>query len=204
MAESIAPPPPGSGGSLKYGIVGVVLIVGAAALYFGMKGCEAEPTTPSAQVELDAGPVVERSTALVDEELVIPELEPDAGPLPDSGGPRIRYVTRHVGGGGGGNWNCSGAIAPAAARAALSSNNLQFRNCYERQLKKNNQLQGRVQLSMRVGRGGEVTAVQAGGTLRDPAVLSCIRQTAQRIRFPAPQDGACAVVAVPFEFAPRQ
>src|SRR5690606_14665052 len=173
----------------------------AIALYFGMKGCEPEPV-PVAAVAQDAG-VVERSTALVDDDLVIPDLEPDAGPLPDAGGPRIRYVTRYVGGGGG-SWDCSGQIDPAAARATLAQDDLQFRNGYERRLKVNNNLEGRINLRMRVSRTGAVDAVQTGGTLRDAEVLSCVRRIAQRIRFPAPTGGSCAVVAAPFNFTPRR
>lgn len=200
-SESTPPPPEGSGGNLKYGIIGVVLIGAAIALYFGMKGCEPE-AEPVAAVPPDAG-VVERSTALVDDDLVIPELEPDAGPLPDAGRPRIRYVTRYVGGGGG-NWSCSGQIDAAAARAVLAQNNLQFRNCYERRLKVNNNLEGRINLQMRVSRTGAVDAVQTGGSLRDGEVLSCVRRIAQRLRFAAPTGGSCAVVAAPFNFTPRR
>lgn len=200
MSES-SPPPPSSGGNLKYGIIGVVLIGAAIAVWFGMKGCEEEPTQPMAEATPDAGAPTERPTSLADDDLYIPDPEPDAGPQIDSG-PRVRYVTRYVGGGGG-NWNCNGQIDPSRARAALSQSNLQFRNCYERRLKVNNTLEGRVNVQMRVGRSGRVTAVQVGGTLRDPQVLSCVRNIAQRIEFPAPT-GGCAVVAAPFNFTPRR
>lgn len=204
MSESMAPPPGTGGGNLKYAIVGVVLIGGAIALWFGMKGCEEENVEPVAtQTVVDSG-VVERSTALADDDLYIPEPEPDAGPEIDSGPPRVRYVTRYVGGGGGGNWNCSGQINAAAAQSAMASNQLQFRNCYERRLKVNNTLEGRVSLQVKVGRDGSVSGVRTGGTLRDPQVLSCVRNIAQRMRFPAPQGGSCAVVAAPLNFSPRR
>jgi hypothetical protein len=198
VSESVAPPASGGGGNLKYGIVGVVLIVAAIAVWFGMRGCEEGPPGPVATP--DAG-TVDRNEALADDDLYIPEPEPDAGPEEDAGPPRIRYVTRYVGGGG--DWSCSGEIDATAARNTLSQYNLQFRNCYERRLKVNNTLEGRVNLQMRVGRNGRVDAVRTGGSLNDAQVLSCVRGIAQRITFTVPSGGGCAVVAAPFNFTPR-
>jgi TonB family protein len=110
-------------------------------------------------------------------------------------------VTRQV---GGGEWDCTGTIPPAAARARLAEESLQFRNCYERRLKVNHQLEGRVNVQMRVDRTGAVSAVAVGGSMRDGEVLSCVRRIARNIRFPPPQGGSCAVVAVPFNFTPNQ
>lgn len=203
MATESVPPPAAAGGNLKYVIIGVVLLAAAGAVWLGMDGCETEPTGPVVQVTPDAGAPVERGGALVEDDLVIPDPEPDAGPPQPDAGPRIRYVTRYVGGGGG-NWDCSGSIPAEAARAALAQNNLQFRNCYERRLKVNNQLEGRVNVRMRVDRNGTVSAVAVGGTLNDSQVLSCVRGIANRIRFPAPTGGSCAVVQAPFNFTPRQ
>ena len=194
--ESTAPPPMG-GGNLKYGVIGVVLLAAAVGLWFAMDEGDPDPT-PVAAVTADAG-TVHRETALVDDDLVIPDPPSDAGPGVDAA-PRIRYVTRYVGGGG---WNCSGSLEPAAARAALAGHNLQFRNCYERRLKVNNSLEGRVQVQIRVGRDGRVSGVQTGGSLRDRQVLTCVRGVAQRITFPHPT-GGCAVVAQPFNFTPRR
>lgn len=201
MATESVPPPAASGGNLKYVIIGVVLIAAAAAVWFGMDGCEAE-TGPVATAEPDAGTPVDRGGALVEDDLLIPEAEPDAGPPVPDAGPRIRYVTRYVGGGGG-DWNCSGSIPPEAAQRALAQNNLQFRNCYERRLKVNNQLEGRVNVRMRVNSSGSVSAVSVGGSLNDSQVLSCVRGIANRIHFPPPTGGSCAVVAAPFNFTPR-
>lgn len=206
MASETNPPPQSSGGgNVTYGIIGVVLLGGAAALYFGMKGCEDEPP-PVATAEVDAGAPVERSTALADDDLVLPdELEPDAGPPPDAGPRRVRYVTRYVGGGGGGgNWNCTGQLDASRAQAALAQSNLQFRNCYERRLKVNNTLEGRVNVQMRVTSNGSVDAVSVGGSLRDSEVLSCVRNIARRIQFPPVTGGRCATVAAPFNFTPQR
>ncbi len=201
MASESTPPPPTSGGNLKYAIIGVVLLGATAAIWFGMQSCEEPPPDPVATAIPDAGPGVERSTDVVDD-MILPDDEPDAGPGPDGGPPRVRYVTRYVGGGGGGNWSCSGTMDAAAASRALAGSRLQFRNCYERRLKANNTLEGDVSLQVRVGRGGSVTGVQTGGSLRDAQVLSCIRGIAQRIRFPAPT-GNCAVAATTIHLTPQ-
>ena len=184
-----------------YAIIGVVLIGAAAALWFGMQSCQGETgDTPVANVDAlpDAGPPEPPPPA--DDDLIFPDPVEDAGPPPDAAR-RIRYVTRYVGGGGGA-FNCHGNIDSAAANRALRSRNLQFRNCYERRLKVNQTLTGRVQLQVRIGRDGNVSGVRTGGSLRDAQVLSCVRSTAQRIRFPRPT-GGCAVVAVPFDFTPQ-
>lgn len=199
-SESTAPPPAGNA-NLKYGAIGVGLIVAAAAVWFGMQSCEEQPVGPVTEAAPDAGST-ERPTALVEEDLFIPELEPDAGPQIDAG-PRIIYRTRYVGGGGGAWDNCGGEIDRAAASRVLAESNLQFRNCYERQLKVNNTLEGSINLQMKVGRDGRVEGVRTGGSLRNPQVLSCIRGLAQRVRFPSP-NGGCAVVAVPLNFTPRR
>lgn len=200
-SDSTVPPPPG-GGNLKYGIIGVVLILAAAGLWFGMQSCEGTPEqTPTAQIAMDAGAPEPQPSGL-DDDLILPDELPDAGGPVDAA-PRVRYVTRFVGGGGGGGqWNCRGSVDRAGAARALSQNNLQFRNCYERRLKVNQTLSGRVQLQIRIGRDGNVSGVRTTGSLRDPQVLSCVRNIAQRIRFPRPQ-GGCAVVGQPFNFTPR-
>lgn len=196
MASESAPPAPPGGGNLKYGIIGVVLILASVGVWFGMQSCEGPPPPPVATV-MDAG--VPEPEVVIDDSLIMPDELPDAA-LPDAG-TRIRYVTRYVGGGGG-DWSCSGDIDQAAANRALAANSLQFRNCYERRLKVNQTLSGRVQLQVRVGRDGAASGVRTGGTLQDAEVLSCVRNIAQRIRFPRPT-GNCAVVAVPFDFTPQ-
>lgn len=197
-SESTAPPPPG-GGNLKYGIIGVVLILAAVGLWFGMQSCEGDggPTADATQAT-DAGPP---PAPPPDPDLIMPDELPDAGGPVDAGGPRIRYVTRYTGGGGA--FNCSGDIDAAGAATAMREHQLQFRNCYERRLKVNQTLSGSIQLQVRVGRDGAVTGVRTGGSLRDPQVLSCVRTIAQRIRFPRPT-GGCAVVGQPFDFTPRE
>ena len=79
----------------------------------------------------------------------------------------------------------------------------QVQNCYERQLKTKNTLQGTIMLSMKVGANGSVQAVQVGGTLRDNEVFACVRNVANSLHFAVPVGGACAVVQQPFTLTPQ-
>ncbi len=196
MATQSTPPPSQGGGSVKYAIIGLLLIAAAGGIWIAMKDTKEEP---GPQAPADAG-VIERSTALAEPELVIPDPEPDAGPQLDAGPPRKRVVYRYVAG----DWECSGNIAAAEARRVIAENNRQVRNCYERQLKTNHTLQGSLSLQLKVGSNGQVTGTRVGGSLRDPAVFSCVRNLAQQWRFPAPTGGNCAVLSAPFQFTPRE
>lgn len=190
-------PPPASSGNVKYGIIGLLLIAAAAGIWFAMKLGKDDGEV--AQALPDAG-VIERTTAIAEPDLLIPDPEPDAGPQIDAGPPRKRIVYRYVRG----DWECSGEIPATAAQAVINENRRQVRNCYERQLKTNHQLQGTLSLHLRVGQNGQVTGAQVGGSLRDPAVFSCVRNLAQSWRFPAPTGGNCAVISAPFNLTPRE
>ena len=190
VSESM--PPPASGGNFKYAIIGLVLL-GLAAGGVALIMCDGDPKPPIAAVA-DAG--VQRSTALVEPDLVLPDPEPDAGPEIDAGPPqktvRIRYVQQ----------DCSGAIPTAQVAAAIDRR--QVRACYERRLKANHTLAGRLVLQMQVDRSGRVIATHAGGSLQDPEVFSCVRRLADSWSFPAPTGGSCAMVSVPFNLSPQE
>ena len=191
-SESKAPPEEG-GGNAKYILLALLLFGGAAAVYFAMNCSGGTPETPPV---VDAGVRVVPSPVNPDIE-ILPE-EPDLGPGEDMGPRTKRIVYRYVGGGG---WDCSGEVPDA--RAVMAEAGRQVRNCYERQLKTNNTLQGTVILSVKVGQNGSVQATQVGGTLRDNEVFSCVRNVAQSLRFTVPVGGACAVVQQPFNLTPR-
>lgn len=198
MASESTPPPQPGGGGAKYAILGVALAA-IAGLAFCLTREEPPPPAP-AVTEIDAG-TAGRSTALVDDELEIPELEPDAGPPPDAGQvaatPRRPAPTRA--------WDeCSGEIDRAAAATVLREHNAQIRNCYERQLKQNPMLEGNMTLAVRVAPNGSVDGTQVSGTLRDRDVFACVRGVASHMRFPPPGGRDCAIVSVPFQFTPRR
>jgi len=194
-SESQAPPKDEGGGNTKYIVLALLLFGGAAGVWFAMNS-GGPPPPPPAVVDAGARPVVPDNI-----DIEIPPEEPDMGPMPDLGPPTKRIVYRYVGGGGG--WDCSGEIAQTEARSVMSSAQRQVRNCYERQLKTNNTLQGTVVLSVKVGSNGSVQAVQVGGTLRDNEVFACVRNVAQSLHFSVPVGGACATVQQPFTLTPQ-
>jgi len=61
-----------------------------------------------------------------------------------------------------------------------------------------------VNVRVRVGATGSVSAVQVGGSLHDSEVFSCVRNLADHWSFPAPSGGRCAVIAAPFNLTPRR
>lgn len=188
-------PPPEEGGGKRYAILGLLLLLGAGGLYFLMQDDEEPP--PIAQQVLDAG-TPQRSTT-IEPEFEIPEEEPDTG-VPDTGPPEptpmmSSTMMRRV-------VECTGEVDRAALTRVISQQRPQVRSCYERRLKVNNILQGRVNVTLRIGRTGGVEAVRVGGSLRDSEVFACVRRLAQQWNFP-PVAGNCADVSVPFNLTPR-
>lgn len=201
MASESTPPPPASGGGARYAIVGVVLFAIAGLAYCLTSGGGDEGPSVATPSTPDAGST-ERSTALVEDDFEIPELEPDAGPPPDAG--RVASHTKRSPGTTRSWDDCSGEIAPAEARRVVSEFNSQIRNCYERQLKQNPLLQGNMTLAVRVAPDGRVDGTQVTGSLHDREVFSCVRSVASRMRFPAPGGRDCALIQVPFTFTPQR
>lgn len=182
------------GGGLKYGIIGLLLIGGAVAIWFAMNsgGGEQAKKQPPPEPE-DAG--AQRSTSLAEPEIVIPDEDAghDAGEEEVVVKKKVVYVDQR----------CNGTIPAQEAMAVVNRHRRQVRNCYERRLKVNNTLQGKVRMQLTIGRDGSVTGVQVGGSLGDPQVFSCIRSLAKRWTFPQPE-GGCATIAAPFDFTPKR
>lgn len=194
MASESTPPAQG-GGNTKYIIIALLLLLGAAAgVYFMTKQPPPPPPAPPV-VPQDAGAPPPR------EQVYIPPVEPDAGQQVDAGRHVKRIVvTRYV---DNGDWECSGDVPASSIQSIIAENRRQVRNCYERALKRNNQLQGSLVLSLKLGRTGHVEGTRVGGSIGDQEVFSCVRALAERWQFPAPSGGACAVVRAPFNFTPQ-
>jgi hypothetical protein len=200
MASESSPPPPAAGGA-RYAIAGVALAAVAVLGYCLITpSAPPPPTSTTVAGPADAGAIT-RSTALVEDDLVIPADEPDTGVV-DAGethevthrtGPRPPSL---------GEWaSCTGEMN---ARPVFEEYQSQFRACYEHRLKANPLLQGQMQLQVRVVADGHVEGVQVGGSLNDREVFTCVRNLANRMRFPHVTGGSCAVVAVPYTFTPQQ
>jgi outer membrane biosynthesis protein TonB len=192
-AESNPPPP--SGGGLKYAVLGLVLLGGAAAVYLATR--DDGPTEPVAEAPPPEVERPKRSTALSQDDFVIPEddLEDEEEAEEEPQAPKRRAVRRKP-------VECDGEVNKTQVRKVFMQNERQVRACYERRLKVNNILQGRLDVEVRLGQTGSVDAVRIGGTLRDNEVHACVRRAAQSWEFPALESGRCVTVGIPFHLTP--
>lgn len=191
MAQSVAPPPKGGSGAFIGAAVAMLLLMGGL-IFWKMRG-GAQPQQPTAP------PPPPPTTPQVFEAPPpppppLPPVEEDAGKKP---------VTKLVGGGGGG---CAGeckGTATAALQSALAGKAGAARGCYERGLRQNAMLQGRLVVSVRVGPTGQVcSAGVASNGLGDPGVASCVVGLFRSASFPPPQ-GGCVDTQVPMNFVPK-
>ena len=190
--SSLLPPPRSN--TASYAIAGVVLIAAAIAMLFLFDCGEKPQDLPM----VDAGQAIERSTALAEETLVIPDLEPEEEDAGQDAGAEAEVQPskrpRRV--------QCNGTLDSSAIQAVVNRNRRQVRSCYERALKSNNLLQGQISVRLTVGTNGKVSSVNVGGSLRDAAVYQCVRNLAAQWTFPKPS-GGCVVAAIPFTMTPR-
>jgi hypothetical protein len=91
-----------------------------------------------------------------------------------------------------------GAVGNASS--VVSRMSAGFRACYQRGLATNPEASGKIDLRIKVGPGGEVSAVAASATGTLPAaVVNCVKGRAQSARF-QPPDGGVAIISVPVSF----
>ena len=121
------------------------------------------------------------------------------GPGGGTGSGSVQEVKGPKGNASTGAANVSGGQVSNAARV-VAGMRAGFRNCYNRALAQNPDVEGRIALSIRVGPGGEVQGVTAApsGNLPD-SVVSCVKARAQAAQFDPPQ-GGLAVIQVPVTF----
>jgi hypothetical protein len=191
MSDSNHPPKSGAGGFI---VAAVVMLVAMGALIFWKLQDKGEPTKPAALL-----PVVEEPPA--------PKLEAPPPPPPplekveDAGKAPVAKAPVRVAAG-----PCSGectGTAPAALQGALRAKAGASRGCYERALRQNPMLKGRIMVGVRVGAQGQVcSAGIVSDTLGDPGVSSCVLGTFRSGSLPPPV-GGCAEVQVPMNFVPK-
>lgn len=96
-----------------------------------------------------------------------------------------------------------GALAPEVIRRIVRARFAALRVCYEKGLKSNPTLGGRVNVKFVINQEGAVaTAQDAGSTLSDAAVVSCIVGAFKAMTFPKPDGGGIVVATYPIVFAP--
>jgi hypothetical protein len=193
MPQSSLPPPPKQGGGGAFiGAVIVMLLAMGGLLYWKFAGKDAPPPVPSVV------PSATQATHFEEPPPPPPPEEPDAGKKPDL--KKKKLIA------GSGNSGCAAVCkgeAPFALRSALSGAAGSVRGCYERALRQNAMLQGKLVVAAKIGPGGAPCGASlASDTLGDPSVAACVLQKFRTGNFPAPQ-GGCVDVQVPISFMPK-
>lgn len=97
----------------------------------------------------------------------------------------------------------TGRLPPEVVQRIVRQNFGRFRLCYERGLKANPSLAGRVSVRFVIDATGAVaSASDAGSTLPSPDTVGCVVRSFGQLSFPQPESGAVTVV-YPMELAPR-
>jgi len=181
-----------SGAPYIAAIVGlVVLILGLVWYKFSRK--PAPPPTPVVQSVTPANtPVAPVFDIPAPPELDSgPDAEADAGKRPSGG---VSLCS-----------NPCSATVPSGLRSALSSTAGAARGCYERALRTNSMLAGRIVVAVRVSSNGSVcSAGIAQDSVGSPQVAQCVTNLFRGKRFPPVTGGRCADVQVPMSFKPRE
>ena len=88
-------------------------------------------------------------------------------------------------------------------RRVVHSHHSQLRYCYESELVRNPNMNGKLTVKWVIGSGGSVTQVNVlGNTLGNQKVANCVAARVKSWNFPPPKGGGIAVVTYPFVFRP--
>jgi hypothetical protein len=102
------------------------------------------------------------------------------------------------------NPTITGNISQDEVLRIIRINYGRFRLCYERGLRSNPTLAGRVDIHFVIDAQGNVKSVtDSGATLHDDATVACVRRGFTALDFPQPSSGA-AKVTYPLVFAPHR
>src|SRR5690349_9531113 len=194
MPETSVPPQPpkGHGGGAFIGAVIVMLLLMGGLLYWKFRGSSAPPPPVVAVAPSNTAPHFDEAPPPP------PAIELDAGKKAQ---PAKKHLVSYNGPAAC-SATCKGE-APAGLRSALAGAAGSVRGCYERALRQNQMLQGKLMVAVKVGAQGQTCGASlASDTLGDGAVASCVLQKFRSGTFPAPI-GGCVDVQVPINFTPK-
>ena len=187
--------PAKEGGTAKYAVIGLVLLLGGGGAIYALTRPPEPPPAPRPVAAVDAGaPQLPIATPQVGDQIELPPEQPDAGPPVQQGEPRIRYVTRYVAA-------CPGSVDVNAVQRVAQMNYGSLRACYERELRSDNSLRGPLTAQLKINTTGRVEEVQVSTPMRSPALKACVAAALRRLQVPASR-GGCALAQVRFNFTP--
>jgi hypothetical protein len=106
-------------------------------------------------------------------------------------------------GGDGEAWE--GSIDREAVRRVIRSISSQIRSCYERQLRSDDTLRGKIVIKFEIVEQGRVRASRASSSsMNNPTVENCVAARIREARFPEPPTGTVAVIDFPFVFTKQE
>jgi TonB family protein len=115
---------------------------------------------------------------------------------------RVVHGKTDVGSGGdiGGSGDFDSALVVQMIKTRIGA----IRACYERELKRNPTLAGKVTIQFTIEQQGNVSGVKVvDNTTQDDAVGQCVANAIQRFRFNPGPDGGSVTFSYPFVFAPQ-
>lgn len=169
-------------------VVMLLAIVGLLYFRFGRSGPELPKPAPTAAASTDT-PVFETAPPPP------PPAEPDSGKADAT-------PAKKAASGGGCSAACEGQVTPAL-QGSLRSVALGAQACYERALRQNTTLSGRLVVAVKVrANGGSCGASMVQDALGDVSVSACVLQKFRSATF-APPVGGCVDVQVPISFKPK-
>lgn len=212
MSESSLPPSPpthSSNGLLIGGALVALLAVGGGVFFATRGGEEPQPTTVAATAAAvvstparSPAPPPPPPPPPPEEEVTTAPVATSAsntpGKVAGSGGTSAPQENKGPAGCSGG---CTGS-ADATLRDALRLRGASAKGCYNKALRSNATLRGKMTVAVRVNPSGSAcSASAASDSLGDPSVTSCILQKFRSGSYPKPK-GGCVDVQVPLNFVP--
>ncbi len=94
-----------------------------------------------------------------------------------------------------------GELTAAQINRVMKRNMSAIKSCYERALKRDPSLKGKLLIEFEILENGRTSMVEFGGSLRSSDVESCIKKRAKYWRFPKP-DGGSVFVSIPVVLTP--
>jgi outer membrane biosynthesis protein TonB len=175
---------------------GVLVVIIAGVLWFKFRKTEAPPPPPPVIMSAPTSTITMPAFDLPPP----PPEEVEAGPAEADSGPK-RVA-------GPANANCASPCQgtdSAALSSALRGAAGSARGCYERALRTNSMLQGRIKVGVRVGANGSIcSASLLEDSLHSAEVTSCVLGLFRGKPFPAPSGGSCVDVTIPVSFTPQE
>lgn len=178
-------------------VVPVIHSTWLLTLAVGEGGDGLQPIVIEVLDEDTAGSVAARASAVTDQSvLVVPAALPRVAPP----APPADVAPLGLTGVGSASDTASATLDPAGISRVVRANVNRVRACFERGLRENPDLGGRVMMRFTIAPTGAVTEATASPTLADPTALRCMEAAVREFTFPADPAREPVTVNYPFIF----